>query len=167
MGELIADNWLFFVIALALGIAVAWWVFNVTRKTQIERDGVVDDGPPRRNQALIDAAPGHSTIDVPPPTPEGLAGMSVAVAAAAEPVHEEADDLTLIKGVGPKLQTLLHSLGVLTYAEIANWSEDDIDRVDALLGVFEGRIRRDDWRTQAKLLAAGDTVGFEERFGKL
>jgi predicted flap endonuclease-1-like 5' DNA nuclease len=65
------------------------------------------------------------------------------------------------------LQTLLHALGVTSYAQIAAWNEEDIDRIDAQLGTFEGRIRRDSWIEQAKLLAAGDMAGFAGKFGNL
>ncbi len=155
---------MFFLLALALGIAVAWWVLVVTRKTRIERTEAAADAPARRNQALI---------DVPPPTPAGLAGVGEAVAATAEPVHLAdapsggADDLKKIKGVGPKLENLLNSLGVTSYAQIAAWDEAEIDRIDTQLGAFEGRIRRDDWPAQARLLAAGDLAGFEDRFGRV
>jgi len=43
----------------------------------------------------------------------------------------------------------------------------DIDRIDAELGRFQGRIRRDDWREQARLLSAGDTAGYAAKFGNL
>jgi predicted flap endonuclease-1-like 5' DNA nuclease len=79
----------------------------------------------------------------------------------------ETDDLRRIKGVGPKLAALLQSLGVTSYAQIAAWTDADIDRIDAQLGTFAGRIRRDSWIEQAQLLAAGDTAGFEGKFGKL
>ena len=88
-------------------------------------------------------------------------------APAAGAAAGSVDDLTRIKGVGPKLRDLLASLGVTRFEQVASWSEADIDRIDAQLGQFEGRIRRDNWVDQAKLLAAGDTAGYESRFGKL
>jgi predicted flap endonuclease-1-like 5' DNA nuclease len=96
----------------------------------------------------------------------------VAVAAGAAPapiaaVVHGSDDLGQIKGVGPRLVQQLHALGVTSFEQIAAWDDADIDRVDAQLGRFQGRIRRDDWRTQARLLGAGDTAGYEARFGKL
>ncbi|MBO0749812.1 MAG: hypothetical protein J2O44_05210, partial [Porphyrobacter sp.] len=114
-------------------------------------------------------APTPAQVDLPPPTPQGLAGIGEAVAAAAEPVHEAvpADDLKKIKGIGPKLETLLNSLGVTRYSQIAAWDDDEIDRIDAQLGTFSGRIRRDDWPAQARYLAAGDVAGFEQRFGRM
>lgn len=89
--------------------------------------------------------------------------------AAASPAvsGSEADDLRRIKGVGPKLVALLHGLGITRYSQIAGWSDADIDGIDAQLGAFAGRIRRDSWVEQAKFLASGDTAGFEDKFGKL
>jgi predicted flap endonuclease-1-like 5' DNA nuclease len=78
-----------------------------------------------------------------------------------------ADDLARIKGLGPKLQALLPTLGITTFAQIAVWTEADLARIDPLLGPFAGRPARDGWVEQAKYLAAGDVAGFEERFGKV
>lgn len=104
---------------------------------------------------------------LPPPTPEGLAGIGVAIQAEAAPAPAPHHDLALLKGVGPKLVVMLHQLGVTGFDDIAGWSEADIDRIDAQLEQFQGRIRRDHWVEQARLLAAGDIAGFEAKFGKL
>lgn len=195
MMQMVETWWPLFVIALLLGIAVAWWIFASSRKTRVsDRSGadVLDEGaaPAARNQALIDAAP--AALTQPPAVPPGVAGAGTAVAAAVEaqqvkaaekveaadaeakaepapaaPRPETGDDLTRIKGVGAKLNELLASLGVTTFAQIAAWSDADIDRIDAQLGRFQGRIRRDSWVEQAHLLAAGDTGGYEAKFGKL
>ncbi|GIX20536.1 MAG: hypothetical protein KatS3mg120_2212 [Erythrobacter sp.] len=61
--------------------------------------------------------------------------------------------------------TLLGELGVTSYAQIAAWSEADVARIDAQLGRFKGRITRDQWIEQARLLAAGDEAAFAARFG--
>jgi predicted flap endonuclease-1-like 5' DNA nuclease len=93
----------------------------------------------------------------------------VAVAAAAQEARIEADEntqeLIRIKGLGPKLAATLGELGINRIEQIAAWTDADIDRIDAQLGRFQGRIRRDEWVEQARLLAAGDTAGFEGRFG--
>jgi NADH-quinone oxidoreductase subunit E len=65
----------------------------------------------------------------------------------------QADDLKLIKGVGPKLEKLLHSLGFFHFDQIANWTEEEIAWVDENLAGFKGRVTRDDWIVQAKVLA--------------
>ena len=77
------------------------------------------------------------------------------------------DDIGLLKGVGPKLTTLLQSLGVTKFEQIANWSAADITEIDAKLGNFAGRVERDNWVDQAKLLGSGDIAGFEKKYGAL
>ena len=62
------------------------------------------------------------------------------------------DDLKLIVGVGPVIERMLYQLGIATYRQIAHWSDRDIDAFDARLSDFPGRIRRDQWVTQARAL---------------
>ncbi|MEO0619724.1 MAG: hypothetical protein AAFZ01_10670 [Pseudomonadota bacterium] len=71
------------------------------------------------------------------------------------------DDLKQISGVGPKLEGLLHSLGVYHFDQIAGWSQADVAWVDDHLG-FKGRIERDDWIGQSRSLASGETTDFAE-----
>ncbi|MEO6389286.1 MAG: hypothetical protein ABIT16_11360 [Croceibacterium sp.] len=175
MVELVQENWIFLVVALLVGLFVAWWVFAASRRTKVEVSRTDEPGAPaQRNQALIDAPPvAVRASPMPPPAPEMLAGAGEAVAAAAAPAPsaevpaESGDDLTRIKGLGPKLVDQLRDLGVTTLAQIAAWDDAEIDRIDAQLGRFEGRIRRDAWPEQAKLLIAGDTAGYEAKFGRL
>jgi predicted flap endonuclease-1-like 5' DNA nuclease len=181
MMELMQENWLLFVAALLIGIAVAYWIFVATRRTSVDTDktDALDEGaaPAARNQALIDAPPAAENRPATAPiVPPGLAGAGTAVAAVVKEQQAEAvatvadntpDDLNRIKGVGPKLKSLLISLGVTRFSQIAAWSDDDIDRIDAQLDRFEGRIRRDNWTEQARLLAGGDMAGYEDKFGKL
>jgi predicted flap endonuclease-1-like 5' DNA nuclease len=75
--------------------------------------------------------------NAPPPILSGAAGP---------------DDLKLIVGVGPVLERMLHNLGIMNFQQIAQWSERDIDEFDARLPEFPGRIRRDQWVTQARSL---------------
>ena len=63
------------------------------------------------------------------------------------------DDLKKIKGVGPKLETLLHENGVFHYDQIAAWGPAEIAYMDDKLS-FKGRIERDDWIAKAGALAA-------------
>lgn len=62
------------------------------------------------------------------------------------------DDLKMIVGVGPVMERMLYQLGVTTYRQIARWTDRDIDEIDARLPEFPGRIRRDEWVTQARAL---------------
>lgn len=91
------------------------------------------------------------------------------VAAAAVPPapQEGGDNLLRLKGVGPKIATLLKAEGITRYAQIAAWSDADLAAIDAKLGSFAGRPRRDNWVDQARLLASGDTAAYEATYGKL
>ncbi len=75
----------------------------------------------------------------------------------------KADDLKQIKGVGPKMETLLNSLGFYHFDQIAAWSAAEVAWVDANLEGFKGRVTRDDWVAQAKTLAAGGETAFSKR----
>jgi NADH-quinone oxidoreductase subunit E len=61
-------------------------------------------------------------------------------------------DLKAISGIGPKLEQVLHGLGIWTFGQIAAWTPQEIAWVDDYLS-FKGRIGRDDWIGQAKALA--------------
>ncbi|GHG79300.1 NADH-quinone oxidoreductase subunit NuoE [Pseudodonghicola xiamenensis] len=73
-----------------------------------------------------------------------------------------ADDLKLLKGVGPKLEGTLNDLGIYHYDQIAAWTEAEIAWVDTRLA-FKGRVERDGWIEQAKKLAAGEETEFSKR----
>lgn len=156
------------VLVLLLALAML-----ASRRTKVATDtsDVLDEGrgPAARNQALIDA-PSAAAAEIAPKVKD-VEPVAVPVGDTPSPAptpvaSNESDDLTRIKGLGPKLQTLLNTLGVTSFAQVAAWSEGDIDNIDAQLGKFQGRIRRDNWVEQAKLLAAGDIGGYESKFGK-
>ena len=77
-----------------------------------------------------------------------------------------ADDLKMIKGVGPKLEAMLHRMGFYHYDQIANWSDAEVAWVDQNLQGFKGRATRDDWAGQAAALARGETTEFSSRAAK-
>lgn len=74
----------------------------------------------------------------------------------------EADDLKKISGVGPKLEEKLNNLGIYHFSQIANFTAEDIEKVDNELN-FKGRIEREDWLGQAKILAAGGETEFSKK----
>jgi NADH-quinone oxidoreductase subunit E len=78
---------------------------------------------------------------------------------------DTADDLKQLKGVGPALEKKLHDNGVTTFAQIAAWTADDITDMDGKLS-FKGRIARDGWVDQAKLLASGEETEFAKKVAK-
>jgi len=78
-----------------------------------------------------------------------------------------ADDLSSLKGVGPKFVARLNELGIYRYEQLAGLNANEAAHLDERMGPFQGRLARDRIVEQADYLARGDTEGFEERFGKL
>jgi|SRR6056297_86447 len=76
------------------------------------------------------------------------------------------DNLKEIKGVGPKLEKLLNSMGFFHFDQIANWTEAEVAWVNANLEGFKGRVSRDGWVEQAKILASGEDTEFSKRVDK-
>jgi small subunit ribosomal protein S2 len=74
---------------------------------------------------------------------------------ALKPIFEApsgpSDDLKKIAGVGPVVEAKLKDLGITKFEQIANMSDEDVEKVDAALN-FKGRVMRDDWVGQARAL---------------
>ncbi|UXU75215.1 MULTISPECIES: hypothetical protein [unclassified Paracoccus (in: a-proteobacteria)] len=77
----------------------------------------------------------------------------------AAPAMEDGDDLTRIKGIGPKLSDWLRQNGVTRYAQIAAWDAATEADFAQRLGRMGSRIRADDWVGQARALADGQNDG--------
>jgi predicted flap endonuclease-1-like 5' DNA nuclease len=136
---------------------------------------------PRQRVTLTDSAPIRPHMShAKRPEGRGLAGEAAAATSdvAGEllgaPVRRElagkkdpADDFSRMKGVGPKFGSALHDLGFHRFEQLAHLTPTEIDRLDAQLGAFSGRIARDRVVEQSEYLARGDVDGYEQRFGKL
>jgi len=77
-----------------------------------------------------------------------------------------ADDLKQIKGVGPKLEKMLNKMGVFHFDQVASWRSKEVQWVDDNLEGFKGRVSRDGWVKQAKVLAKGGTTEFSKKVKK-
>ncbi len=96
-------------------------------------------------------------------TPAASPSPSSATSDASAPL--EHDDLKRIRGVGALLERKLNALGFTTYAQLANWTAADIDRVSQQLD-FRGRIERESWVEQARILSSGGQTVFSRRFDR-
>ena len=128
--------------------------------------------------AAAPAAPAAAPVPVAAPAPAAAKPVAVAApVAAAKPAAKPApvktaaaedkppvlaaarggkgDDLKLVWGIGPKLEAMLHGMGVFHFDQIAAWTDRQLVWVDENLEGFYGRARRDDWIGQAKKLATG------------
>lgn len=116
--------------------------------------------PAMADVATRPAAP--ATVALPP---AALPVMTAAPATAtkpqglAAPRGGKADDLKIIKGIGPALEKLCHSLGYYHFDQVAKWTAEEIAWVDDNLEGFKGRVTRDEWVAQARILAAGGSIG--------
>ena len=137
---------------------------------------------PRQSVRLTDSAPTRPHMAQAPLAREGRGLAGEAAAGVADvtgailgvPVHRKlgnddgpADNLLLLKGVGPKLATTLQELGFHRFDQIAGLTPNEVERIDERLGSFRGRLTRDRIVEQADYLARNDIDGFEQKFGKL
>lgn len=179
------------ILALLALIAVVV-VFGIFWGASLRRQRVAGEKQLVANrEAAEQGAPGSTTAPAAPPPPPPAAPSQLAdepVAAAApldgnpaalaadlspEPVMPEAPaaqpaiEITQLKGLGPKLAATLAELGYTRVNQIAALTPAEAEHLDARLGAFKGRMARDRWIEQAKLLNAGDKAGYEAAFGKL
>ncbi len=66
-----------------------------------------------------------------------------------QPQGGKADNLKLIRGIGPRLEKVLNAMGVYHFDQIAGWTDEDLAVVDSRLGDFAGRPSRDKWIEQS------------------
>lgn len=120
--------------------------------------------PPRRTEPAPLTKEGHGLADE-----AAAAVLDVSSPMLGVDAHPDmpADDLTRIKGLGPKAQSVLNGIGIRRYAQLADLDPAQAAEVDARLGAFKGRIFRDRWIEQARYLEQDDVSGFEAEFGKL
>ena len=141
---------------------------NIPAEPSLPAEPVAETPPPAPEPEPAAALPEEPAAPTPAPEPEPEP------AAAPEPAPEpapaaatKADNLQLLKGVGPKMVALLNGLGVASFQQIADWTDADVAAIDPQLGAFQGRIARDAIVDQAGYLARGDKAGFEAKYGAL
>jgi predicted flap endonuclease-1-like 5' DNA nuclease len=161
--DLIRDYW--WVIAIVVALVLAFILLRPKQRVQLS-----DSAPVRPHMA-------HSAK---PAEGRGIAGEAAAATSDVTgdilqaPVHQAldgqgaaADDLSRLKGVGPKFADALRGIGFNRYEQIAALTPTEIERIDTQLGAFRGRLTRDRIVEQADYLARDDVDGFEQKFGKL
>jgi large subunit ribosomal protein L21 len=124
---------------------------TVVRVTDILTDG---KSAPKKAKKATPAKEDATAADKPKAAAKADKADDAAPAALFTAPEGEPDDLKKISGVGPVLEKKLHGLGITKYAQVAAFTEEDVARVDDALS-FKGRIGREDWIGQAKVLAEG------------
>lgn len=151
-------------LGLVLGLLFGWRIVGARSRLRLERKATEIADRDRRIAALqarlssldarllaaIAAQPEHGER-VQEESPPALS------VAAESPSEAKADDLTRIRGIGPKLSQLLQSLGITRFTQIAAFDAADLAALDDKLGAFRGRAVRDDWVGQAATICQLET----------
>lgn len=131
-----------------------WW------RWRYDAEKLMGTGAAAPLLAAVSAKASAASASPTPAGEEGLEGSKPAVLAA--PRGGKADDLKRIRGIGKQNEGRLHGLGVWHFDQIAAWTPDEVKWVGGYLA-FPGRIEREDWQAQAKVLATGAETEFSKR----
>ena len=160
-------------IVLGLLIMLVGIIASRRKPTKIERrpEGETPyvastERPYMKAPAAGDGAQGNSVADEVATATTDVAGEMLGIE-PRPPASGPADDLSRLKGVGPKFVARLNELGITRYDQLAGMNANEAAHLDERMGAFQGRLARDRVIEQADLLARGDIETFEETFGKL
>lgn len=175
-GFLLSEIWVLLALAALLGLLSGWIIWGRHDNTQVE-DALHDK---------LNACRVELNTCLARETPVVIASVAITDLAddfdgdgIVEGAHEgarpealtgprggSADDLKLIKGIGFKMEKLCNSLGFYHFDQIAGWNHDEVSWVDANWESFKGRVTRDEWVSQAKVLAAGGITELAAKVSK-
>ena len=112
------------------------------RKAKLEE---LDEETKKKESALLRVAEKSKDIDF------GILGFATA---------ENKDELQEIKGIGPFIEEKLNALGIFTFAQISRMTSELEEKVNEAIEFFPGRVKRDEWTRQARVLVdSGDDGG--------
>lgn len=162
LGALIVVGKFAYMPAAAIGAVVALLVgailglpWGAGSPAPVARGGLAREVPVAAPVAAPAAAPA-AFVSMPAEAHAGPERLSA-------PRGGKADDLKEIEGIGPAMEKLVNELGFFHFDQIASWSEADVAWVDANLKGFKGRVTRDKWVAQAKIIVSEGLEAFRER----
>lgn len=125
----------------------------------------------RSLEPVTAAAPVAAAVPSAPPARVSAAGAAKARASAGPvrydaPRGGKADNLQEIEGIGPTMEKLVNSLGFWHFDQVASWTEADVAWVDDNLKGFKGRVTRDKWVNQARIIVSEGLEAFRVRAKK-
>ena len=124
----------------------------------VKRDDSADDSVSAADAAALRAG----LEELAPPLPDEDKHEGRRPFGLLKPRGGKADDLKRIRGIGPQNEGRLHALGIWHFDQIVRWSHDNVLWVGSFLA-FPGRIDREEWLAQAKVLASGHETEFSKR----
>ncbi len=153
------------VVSIVVGLLLGW-IFCSELKPLVQPN----------DTSAAPSAPQPAPVSEPAPATAPVAHAPKAEAPEVEAVEDAirpealsggrnggADDLKMMKGVGPKLEIMLNELGFYHFDQIAGWSAAEVAWVNDNLTGFKGRVSRDNWVEQARKLASGQETEFSKR----
>jgi predicted flap endonuclease-1-like 5' DNA nuclease len=164
MIELFNNYWPVVLIALLIGLIVGYLLLRPRQRVRL-----TDSAPVRPHMAVRTPGEGHGVAAAAAAATSDVAGdfLGARVHSKLPGAVDPPDDLLQLKGVGPKLAAMLNAQGLTRFDQIAKLGASELERLDAGMGPFRGRLVRDRVIEQADYLARGDVDGFEQRFGRL
>jgi predicted flap endonuclease-1-like 5' DNA nuclease len=162
--DFIRDNWPIILVAVAIALILAFLVLRPRQRVQL-----TESAPVRPHMAYSKLPEGRGLAGEHAAATSDVTGeiIGARVRRRLDGEGGSPDEFVLLKGVGPKLADALHGLGFTRFEQIAHLTPTEIERIDAQLGAFRGRLTRDRVVEQADYLARGDIDGYEQKFGTL
>lgn len=136
------------------GVAAAIGTGSVSAAAVAAITGKAVDAPTPKKTKKQKAAAAASEAPAKAAAPAKEEAPKAAKPAAKKAAKGDGDDLSTISGVGPVIVGKLNDAGITTFAQIAAWSDADVEAIEEKLS-FKGRVGREDWIAQAKELAKG------------
>lgn len=116
---------------------------NASEEVEIPTENVIGEA--------LEALEALEDIEEVPETAKEEAEIDQKPELLSQPRNGEKDDLTAIKGIGPKAEEKLNAVGIYHIDQIANWTEDNMIWLEENT-LFTARGKKEAWRTEAKAL---------------
>jgi predicted flap endonuclease-1-like 5' DNA nuclease len=162
MTYLLTQMWLYMLGAGLLGLIFGWIIWGRSKHRLFELGQALSSAETDRDRYKSELETCNRTCSAQKLQLDRFSVRSSAFSGSAD-LPAAKDDLRRLIGIGPINEGLLNKAGITTFAQIASWSPADIAEVEHMLQ-FGGRVEREQWVTQAGLLASGDEEEFLRRF---
>ncbi|WP_394692159.1 hypothetical protein [Hyphobacterium sp.] len=159
---LIWQMWFFLLMAFLIGLGLGWRLWSASGEAgkalqaakdeigRLQRENDSLSSVAARHQAALEVSQSSAKPESADSKPVAKPAKKKAAASPKTPSRPiEVNDLTELKGLGPKAAEALNAEGVTSFQQIATWTKTDIAKWDETL-TARGRIERDDWVGQAK-----------------
>lgn len=103
----------------------------------------------------VESKPKAEAADKEPTTQKKAAEKPETKTAEPKPKASSKDDLKKISGIGPAFEKKLNAAGITSYKQIADLTDEQMDKLAEETGFSKSRMESDDWKGQASKLMKG------------